>query len=75
VTTPTALIDAGIDLNSGFIVLMEATTTSFGDFISRPKSSEIFISSPERALRTKSIPQTGQLPGLSEITVGCMEHV
>src|SRR5688572_1416987 len=50
-------------------------TVSLGDLRSLERSSVISTSSPARALRTRSIPHTGQLPGLSEITVGCIGQV
>src|SRR5687767_829145 len=57
------------------MVSTDATTVSFGDFRSFDRSSVISTSSPALAFRTRSIPHTGQDPGRSEMTVGCIGHV
>src|SRR6478735_7305424 len=75
VTIPCTGMETGIDLNSPFTVLIEETMASFVDGRSLYRSSVICTSSPSLALRTRSIPHTGQLPCLSEITVGCIGQV
>src|SRR5690242_19443197 len=72
---PVASVLASIASYVGLMVFIEDATTSFGDLISFARSSVIFTSSPSRPLRTRSIPHTGQAPGLSEITVGCIGQV
>src|SRR5690606_23441531 len=74
-TTPCAATVVDSDLYSPRMVRTEATTTSLGDLISRASSSVISTSSPGCALRTRSIPHTGQAPVRSDRIVGCMGHV
>lgn len=54
---------------------MEASIASLGGVSVLARSPVIFTSSPARAFRTRSMPQTGQAPCLSERTVGCMGQV